>query len=166
MKIASFGRERDKEFIVESRRSEPDKEVLLEMTDAVHDLRDGVGTLDNFLRAVRNAIWSDREIVRDPALTLLMRVTPYHPECLRVWVDLAQDKSWVHRFSVACRLYSYVPEALSDLLFSELRNDSSKRVRDIAVSKYEWRADSKGYLSKTHDAAKFDERVARGEVRL
>jgi hypothetical protein len=166
MTIASFGRARDLQFIVESRLEPADKDLLLAATDAVHDLRDGIGSLDSFLETVRTAIWSKHAAVRDPALTLLTRVSDYHPECLRVWVDLAQDPSWTYRFAVACRLYWQVPEALSNLLFSELRNDMSKRVRDISIERYEWRADEKGYLQKVFEASDFDCRVARGEVGL
>jgi hypothetical protein len=166
LKIATFGRARDLQFIVESDLEPADKDILLAATDAVHDLRDGIGSLDRFLETVRTAIWSKRGAVRDPALTLLTRVSNYHPDCLRVWIDLAQDPSWTYRFAVACRLYWQVPEALSDLLFSELRNDKSKRVRDIAIEHYEWRPDEKGYLQKVYEASDFDNRVARGEVTL
>jgi hypothetical protein len=166
MKIATFGRARDKEFIEMTRLERADKDLLLAMTDAVHDLRDGIGSLENFLEKVEVAIWSKHEAVRDPALTLLMRVSHYYPECLRIWVDLAQDRSWVYRFAVASRLYGYLPEELSNLLFSELRHDKSKRVREIAIQWYELRPGPDPVLKRIYDASKFDERVARGEITL
>lgn len=167
MKFASFGRERDKDFIRGYNIDEESRDMLLRMTDAVHDLNDGTGDLQTFLDCVRAAVASRNEGVRDKALTLLARVSCYHPPCESIWWELADHVSWGFRFAVACRLYWYVPERLSDRLFANLRNDKSKRVREIAISRYENRADESGkIIFGKYDAELFDKRVRCGEVKV
>ncbi|WP_156256213.1 hypothetical protein [Sandarakinorhabdus oryzae] len=167
MKFASFGRQTDRNHIIRY-VSDPEAQILLlEMTDAVHDLNDGVGDVDQFISRVRDVLHSRFGGARENALMLLSRVARYHPECNVIWRELMQSPSWQMRFAVACRLYWHVPEDLSDRFFAILRNDKSKRVREIAVSRYENRADENGEIViGRYDAAKFDDRVRRGELKI
>jgi hypothetical protein len=164
MSFASFGRERDLEMLERHIKDPVVKERAIRQTSAAHDLNDGIGTVEAFIDASRDAVFPETPPGRDAPLLLLARIAKYYPECLQIWDELAQGSSWKDRFTVACYLYNRIPETKSDRFFAILRNDKSNRVREMAVARYEWRADEKGYLHPTHDASKFDERVARGEI--
>jgi hypothetical protein len=54
-----------------------------------------------------------------------------------------------------------------------LRHDKSKRVRELARDRYEYRANEQGQIifngkddARSYDADRFDERVRRGEVKI
>jgi hypothetical protein len=173
MRFASFGRERDKEFIRQYTLDEGSKDMLLRMTDAVHDLKDGNGSVEQFIDCVRDVVASTSSGMQEHGLLLLARVSRYHPQCLVIWRELASHRMWQHRLAVASRLYWHVPEDLSDSLFAVLRHDKSKRVREIARSHYEYRPNEQGEIvfngtddDRTYDADRFDERVRRGEVKI
>lgn len=165
MKFASFGRERDLEMIEQWVVNEDIKVQRLKQTQAAHDLNDGIGTVDAFLEASREAIFSNSESQRSEPLSLLGRIANYYPECLVIWDELASSSDWRNRFSAACRLYWYIPEQKSDRLFNELRHDKSKRVRHIAVDRYENRPNPE-YIEKVFDVDGFDERIRQGQVRI
>ena len=166
MTFASFGRERDIEKL-ESVTDPKLRALWIDQTNAAHDLNDGIGTVDGFIDASRTAISEASQACRDPAITLLLRIARYYPECLDVLEALAVSPNWADRFTVACRLYSELPEAMSDRLFNSMRSDKSKRVQEIAISRYSHRFDSEGYLKfDVYDPKLFDDRVRRGEVKI
>jgi hypothetical protein len=165
MKFASFGRDRDIEIL----RSCIANPLLLErrvrQTTAAHDLKDGRCSVDAFIEATREAVWSATQSERDGPLALLARIAEYYPACLQVWLELSESPRWQDRFAAACRLYSAIPEDLSDRLFNLLRNDKSARVRAIARDRYANRPGEDGYVVfGRFDPDLFDERVGRGEV--
>jgi hypothetical protein len=137
----------------------------LKQTQAAHDLNDGIGTVEAFLEASREAIFSSSESQRSGPLSLLGRIANYYPECLVIWDELASSSDWRNRFSASCRLYWYVPNHKSDQLFNYLRYDKSKRVRELAIDRYENRLNP-DYIEKVFDAADFDERVQKGQVKI
>ena len=167
MKFASFGRERDLSMIEEYVVDPELKARYLKQTAAAHDLNEGIVTADAFIDATREAVLQSTQTGRDAPLILLARVARYYPECLGLWDELAESQDWQNRFTVACRLYGAVPDAVSDRLFNRLRNDRSKRVREISICRYENRANEKGEVAfGVYDSAQFDERVRKGEVKI
>ena len=166
MKFGSFGRETDRAHAYRYYSDPLDRAQILAMVDAVHDLNDGTGSVENFIAMARIPARSRFEDLRNHALSLTASVAAYHPKVLDIWRELARDINWIHRFSVGSRLYWFVPEEFSDALYAELRYDRSKRVREIVTARYEWRAGPDRYHVKMYEAADFDERVRRGEVRL
>jgi hypothetical protein len=167
MKFASFGRERDLSMI-EEYVADPDlKARYLKQTAAAHDLNEGIVSVDAFVEATREAVLQSTQRGRDRPLILLSRIARYYPECLELWDELAESQDWQNRFTVACRLYWDVPDAVSDRLFNILRHDRSERVREISISRYENRANEKGEVAfGVFDSAQFDERVRKGEVKI
>jgi hypothetical protein len=165
MKFASFGRERDLQMIEQWITDEDIKGRSLKQTQAAHDLNDGTGTVEAFLAASREAIFSSSESQRAAPLLLLCRIASYYPKCLVIWDELASSSDWRNRFSASCRLYWYIPDQKSDRLFNYLRHDKSKRVRDIAVDRYEYRPNPER-IEKVFDADRFDERIRKGQVRI
>jgi hypothetical protein len=167
LKFASFGRERDLEML---ERYIPDPVVkarAIRQTTAANDLNDGIGTVDAFIDATREAVFPATQAARDAPLVLLTRIARYYPECLKIWDELAHSSSWVDRFTVACRLYSLIPEAKSDRLFHVLRSDKSRRVRALARDRYKNRPGDDGYIIfDMFDPDRFDERVRSGEVMI
>ena len=167
MKFASFGRERDIEFIERYMIPTGIKAQWIRQTNAAHDLNEGTGTLDAFIDATRDAIFNVTPAGRDAPLTLMSRIAVYHPQCLRIWFELAKSSKWDLRFDAACRLYWDVSEAPSNCLFNDLPFDRSRKVREIACSRYRDRADPKGrVIENMYDPEGFDERVASGEIKI
>lgn len=167
MKFASFGRERDLEMIERWVTDPVYKARRLKQIAAAHDLNDGIGTLEQFIEASREAILSASVAARDTGLTLLFRISRYYPDCLVVLDELAKSKAWRDRFTVACYLYRPISEPESDRFFNELRNDKSKRVRDMAIDRYKNRSNEHGEIVfDKYDPECFDERIRRGEVKI
>jgi hypothetical protein len=167
MKFASFGRDRDLSMIDELDVDPIYKARRLRQTRAAHDLNDGVGSVEEFIEASREVIFLSTQSYRHSPLTLLGRVARYYPECLEIWNELANSKKWEDRFTVACRLYSALPEPLSDRLFNFLRSDKSARVREIAIDRYKHRPNERGeILFDLFDPLQFDDRISSGEVKI
>jgi hypothetical protein len=146
MKFGSLGRERDIELLRQRCTDAIMRDKWIAQTSAAHDMNDGIGSVEAFLVTTRNAVFPVSQAARDPALTLLARIAIYYPECLVIWRELAQSEKWADRFSVACRLYSVIPETLSDQLFSALRHDKSAKIRKYAFDRYENRAGPDRYI--------------------
>ncbi len=167
MKFASFGRERDLEMIEKWVTDPALKARWLKQTAAAHDLNDGLGTLEQFIEASREAILPASFASRDTGLTLLFRISRYYPDCLVILDELAKSKAWRDRFTVACYIYSDIAESESDRFFNVLRNDKSKRVRDMAIGRYKHRSNENGEIVfDKYDPECFDERIRRGEVKI
>jgi hypothetical protein len=167
MKFASFGRERDLEMIELLDLAPETKQLRIAQCQAAHDLNEGSATAEDFVEASRNVIFGTKPSERESALFLLSRIARYHPECLIIWDELANDGKWQLRFETACRLYWYIPENKSDRLFNKLRNDRSLRVREIAISRYSHRANNSGEIQfDVYDPANFDDRVNSGDVQI
>lgn len=151
----TIGREREKSHAAKFVREETQQRLLFPVIDAVHDIKEGSGDIQNFIVTARIAMIEGRSGVWHNTVNWMRKVIQEHPTANVLWDELAEHESWRVRWKVACCLYVDIPEPQSDQLFSSLRADRSKKVRDYSVDRYENRPDKHGKVEKRFDAAKF-----------
>lgn len=166
IKMWTLGREREKRHVAPRLRDSRQRRLLFDVIDAVHALKEGVADAGSFVGAARAALTDGDSVVVDETGAWLAKVAGAVPAVGGLWDELAVHPSWKVRWHVAGRLYWYIPEDRSDCLFAVLRGDRSKKVREMAVSRYEYRTDEERTFVKMFDADRFDDRVRSGEIRL
>jgi hypothetical protein len=166
VKLWTIGREREKQQVAPHFKDPAERALLFDVIDAVHDLKEGYDKPDKFVPVARRALAEGGAGVVQQTCEWIARVAGHFPEVGALWNELASHPQSKFRFQAASRLYWYIPQDQSNRLFAGLRNDKSKRVREIAVSQYEWRPNENRHLVKTFDADRFDERVRSGEIQL
>ena len=162
--IWTIGREREKLHAAKFVRGADQQALLFPVIDAVHDLNEGEIDTDRFVTAARTAMIEGAFGVWANTNNWIRKIGNRHPNVLPLWDELSEHTSWKVRWRVACCLYSDIGDAQSDRIFSVLRNDKSKKVREYAIDRYEKRPDDKGRVEKRFDARKFDERIRSSEV--
>jgi hypothetical protein len=166
IKVWTIGREREKLHAANFVRKPEDQAILFPVIDAVEDLKEGTGTIAQFLSAARTAMVDGGYGAWTNASNWIAKVAKDAPEVLKLWDELSNHPEWKVRWRVACGLYYFgIGEDQSNRLFVKLRNDKSKKVREYAISRYEHRPNPKN-IEKIYDAADFDGRVSRGEVTI
>ena len=165
IKVWTIGREREKLHAAKFVRKPEEQAILFPVIDAVEDLKEGTGTVEQFMFAARTAMIEGGFGAWTNASLWISKVAKDAPEASILWDELSDHSEWKVRWRVACELYYGISEEQSNRLYAKLRNDKSKKVRDYAISRYEHRPNPK-YIEKVYDAADFDERVKRGEVKL
>lgn len=162
----TIGREREKLHAAKFVRKAEEQAILFPVIDAVEDLKEGIGTIQQFMSAARTAMITGGFGAWTGTSNWISKVAKDAPEVSALWDELSNHTEWKVRWRVACELYSFgIGEEQSNRLFAKLRNDKSKKVRDYANSRYEYRPNPKN-AEKIYDAADFDERVRRGEVKI
>jgi hypothetical protein len=151
----TIGREREKSHAAKFVREEGQQGLLFPVIDAVHDMKEGSGGIQDFIVAARIAMIEGGSGVWQNTVNWMRKVVPEQPAAQGLWDELADHESWRVRWRVACCLYLDIPDSHSDRLFSSLRADRSKKVRDYAVARYEYRPDKHGKIEKRFDAASF-----------
>jgi len=164
IKVWTIGREREKLHAAKFVRKPEDQEILFRVIDAVADLNEGTGSIEQFLSVARLAITFGGNGAWTNTSNWVAKVAKDAPEVMTIWDELSNHTELKVRWRVACGLYYFgIGEEQSNRLFAKLRNDKSKKVREYANSRYENRPNPK-YVEKVYDAADFDRRVSRGEV--
>ena len=164
VKIWTIGREREKLHAAKYVRKPEDQAILFPVIDAIEDLNEGTGTIEQFRSAARLAITAGGVGAWTNTSNWVAKVAKHAPEILTLWDELSDHTEWKVRWRVACGLYYFgIDEDQSNRLFAKLRTDKSKKVREYAISRYENRPNPKN-VEKVYDAADFDGRVRRGEV--
>lgn len=142
----TIGREREKFHAAKFVRDGAQQNILFPVIDAVHDLKEDRGSAAAFIAVARIAMITGGSGVWQNTVNWIAKVTREHPEILLLWDELALGTIWQTRWRVACVLYGDIPDAQSDHLFSNLRHDPSKRVRDTAIDRYENRPGPDRYI--------------------
>jgi hypothetical protein len=165
--IWTIGREREKAFALQYVKAKPQQNLVFRVIDAVCDLNEGTGSVEQFMDSAKAAFLSGRKTAWNTVDKWIRDVSRLHPEVNEIWTDLASNSKSEIRRQVAGRLYWYVSEEQSDLLFAALRHDKAQSVSSLAIERYEFRPEGRGGpLRRMFDATLFDERVRRGEVKI
>jgi hypothetical protein len=152
--VWTIGREREKQHACRYVKAQSQRDLLFPVIDAVHDLNEGFGTLEDFAVTAISALEKGGSTTWNSVDKWIHDVSRLHPQALEIWNTLSDHSKWSVRRSVAGLLYWYIPTSQSDKLFAKLRHDQSSAVRALAVDRYENRAGPKGnILFKMFDAA-------------
>jgi hypothetical protein len=166
IKCWTIGSEREKMHAAKFVKKADQQAILFPVIDAIHDLKDGATDISRFIDVARSAMIEGGYGVWTNTSNWISKVVLEIPAVAAIWDELAVHPDWKVRWRVACGLYYFgISETQSDRLFSILRNDKSKKVREYAESRYEYRPNPKN-IEKVFDAKQFDERVRRGEVTI
>lgn len=133
----TIGREREKLHAAKFVRDAAQQNILFPVIDAIHDVKEDRESPAAFIAVARIAMTKGGSGVWQNTVNWIAKVAREHPEVLSLWDELALCANWQTRWRVACVLYGDISDAQSDHLFSKLRHDASKRVREMAVDRYE-----------------------------
>jgi hypothetical protein len=154
--IWTIGREREKAHAIKYIRSEKDYPLIFDVIDAVEDIKAGEDAYQRFMDVAIYAFVNGGRGVWGQTADWIRRVGKLDPQVHAIWNDLAVSPKGEIRWRVACLLYNNIPDRQSHHHFDQLRSDKSKRVREFAISRYEYTADAKGRLERTRSATDFD----------
>ncbi|WP_073974359.1 hypothetical protein [Erythrobacter donghaensis] len=154
--IWTIGREREKAHAIKFIRNVNEHPLIFDVIDAVEDIKAGDGDLQLFMNAAIHAFVNGGRAVWGQAANWVRKMGKHHPQVHVIWDELAKWPISEVRWRVACVLYHDIPERQSHYLFDRLRSDKSKRVRQIAISRYEYTTDAKGLAERTRSAGEFD----------
>lgn len=165
--IWTIGREREKASASQYVKAKSQQNLVFQVIDAVCDLNEGTGSVEQFIEAAKAAFLLGRRTTWNSVDKWIRDVSSLHPEVNEIWNDLARNSKSEVRRQVAGRLYWYVSDEQSDMLFATLRRDKAQSVSSLAIERYEFRPEGRdGPLRRMFDATLFDERVRRGEVKI
>lgn len=154
--IWTIGREREKAYAIKFIRNVNEHPLIFDVIDAVEDIKAGEDASRRFMDVAIYAFVNGGRGVWGQTADWIRRVGKLDPQVHAIWNDLAASPKGEIRWRVACLLYNDIPERQSHRLFDQLRSDKSKRVREFAVSRYEYTADAKGRVERTRSADHFD----------
>jgi hypothetical protein len=166
---ATLGRSAEKERYSPFLPDPTQRSWVFDVIDLTYDLIEGRALPEQLTEAVLQVFLSGDARAWQNTAEWLEKTTAHLPEMDDVWLGLARHPDWQIRWRIACLLYSTVPEPVSNRIFSTLRYDRSRKVRDYAIERYEMRAVPDGQLwcsKKVFDASGFDHRVERGDIRF
>jgi hypothetical protein len=166
VKLWTLGRDREKQSVAPHFEDPEQQALLFAVIDAAHDLKEGLSAADGLIAVARRAFKEGNPGVVQQTSEWIAKLAGQFPSIEILWEELASHRNMKMRWDVACRLYWYLDENQSNRLFAILRHDKSKKVREMAVSRYEWRTNEERTFVKMFDAEDFDKRVRSGEVRL
>ncbi|MCW1984326.1 UNVERIFIED_ORG: hypothetical protein M2348_002343 [Sphingomonas sp. R1F5B] len=152
----TIGREREKTHAGKFVRQEDQRQLLYPVIDAVHDIKEGNGSVEDFIGVAQVAMMEGGSGVWLSTANWVRKVSHENVRASEIWNFLARHESWKIRWRVACCLYLDIDEPQSDHLFAHLRSDPSKKVRKYATDRYENRPDDQGKVEKRFDATLFE----------
>ena len=132
----TFGRQREKECAAYY-LCNPDQLSLIEgVVDAVHDVIEGKGELDDFRTAFERAFVDGGSGVWEQTATWMTRLSLEHRELLKEWRRLSTHTKAEVRFRVACCIND-MPLEIAVELAEVFSNDRSRKVRKMSAARME-----------------------------
>ena len=132
----TFGRDRERSYAIEHVGSEEKAQLLLSAIDAVHDFLDGDTSREALEQALMAAMVEGKSGVWESAGNWILKLCQEDPSFQSLWLGLARHGRANVRFRVACDLHN-IPEPAKAELSELLGNDSSKKVREMAIDRIE-----------------------------
>lgn len=130
----TFGRDHEKKCEAQYVRNPAQVPMLMSVIDAVHDLIEGHGELEQVRASLRVALTEGGAGVWENAAKWLRKTSFEHPEILTLWSELASHPKANTRFRVACFL-DEMPADTAFAIFTRLSQDRSQKVAEMAQYK-------------------------------
>jgi hypothetical protein len=131
----TFGRDHEKKCEARYVRNPADVPMLMNVIDAVHDLIEGRGGLEQLRSSLRVALTDGGAGVWENAAKWLRKTSVEHPEILGLWSELASHPKASVRFRVACYLDA-MPFETASAVWACLAQDRSKKVATMAEERF------------------------------
>ena len=130
----TFGRDHEKKCEAQYVRNPAHVPMLMNVIDAVHDLLEGRGGLEQVRASLRVALTDGGAGVWENAAKWLRKTSFDHPEILSLWSELASHPKADIRFRVACFI-DEMPVETASAICAGLSQDRSKKVAEMAEYK-------------------------------
>jgi hypothetical protein len=140
----TFGRNHELQHLLRAFRDKEEARLLVAVVDSIHDLLDGKATLESVEIALKSAFIDGKSGVWERAGSWLLKVNADYPSSTDVWRQLTAHSSATVRFRVASFLID-LPKEISEQLYQVLRTDKSKKVREHAEGKWDYRQHPENY---------------------
>jgi hypothetical protein len=124
----TLGRQREKQHAASFIRNEEDRLIAERVIDAVHDIAEGVASVDVVAPILADAFVTGGSGVWEQTGSWLRKLTKTHPSLAEVWPQLAIHKSSRIRFRVAA-FVNDVPPSVRRQLVTQFLADPSAKVR-------------------------------------
>lgn len=111
--------------------------MIVEIINAIHDLIEDKTTLHVVEKLIETALIEGRRDIWDAAGTWLLKLQKHYPSVEHIWTDLARHSKAEVRFRIASHIID-LPQFTRDQVYSLLKDDKSKKVRDHAEGKWDF----------------------------
>jgi len=133
----TFGRKTEIDVVLRRHGGEEKATFLIDVVNSIHDLLEGKAELADVLSFIEKAIIEGRRDIWDAAGTWLLKMYKSFPESGKLWLKLANHSKAEVRYRVAAHIID-LPEDLRTEIYLQLKNDSSKKVRELAEGKWDF----------------------------
>lgn len=133
----TFGRSHEVSVALRRHGGPGEADTVVAVVEAVHDLLEGKVELPAVLEVIRGAIVEGRRDVWDAAGTWLLKLEKDYPRSVDLWHELAAHPRAEVRFRVAGHIV-YMRKPLRTEIYEVLKNDRSKRVRELSDGKWDF----------------------------
>jgi len=133
----TFGRKHEIDVAVRRHGGAERANMIVDIVDAIHDIIENKTTLDVVEKLIETALVEGRRDIWDAAGTWLLKLQKDYPPVEHVWTDLAKHPKSEVRFRIASHIID-LPQSTRDQVYSLLKDDKSKRVRDHARGKWDF----------------------------
>lgn len=131
----TFGREHEKNCAVSCFKKDSKDAQLAEMlVDVVHDFLEESSGEEPVRSELFRCFLEGGSGVWEKAGSWLRKLSKDYPNFEAVWQELANHSNWKVRFRAACFL-DEMPTPVASRIRQQLRQDSNKKVRDMALAK-------------------------------
>jgi hypothetical protein len=132
----TFGRDHEKKCAVEYLRDPRQADLITTVVDAVHDVIEGKAIDGGIRPIVTRAFVEGGTGVWEQTGSWLRRLATENVDEKSLWQELADHADSKVRFRVACFLNDLPPVTAKEV-GEKLKNDRSKKVREMAVARLE-----------------------------
>lgn len=133
----TFGRDHEVQHVLKRFGGEEKADLLVAVVNSVHDLIEGKTSVETTISAIENAFIEGTSGVWEKAGGWLLKVNADYPSSTEVWHRFACHSKANVRFRTAGFLIDF-PKDLRKELYFLLRQDKTKKVRDLAEGKWDY----------------------------
>lgn len=133
----TFGRDHEIKHVITRFGSEEKAALVVNVVNAVHDVLEGKAPPDHVEEPIKRAFIEGAAGTWESAGSWLLNLQGDFPFLEHIWFDLVKHPSASVRFRVAGHIID-LPAGLRQKIYDLLKNDSSKKVRELAEGKWDY----------------------------
>jgi hypothetical protein len=132
----TFGRQHEKKCAVSYVRDIGQASLIHDVIDAVHDVLENQTDIEDVRPVFSRAFTEGGSGVWEQTGSWIWKLAVEYPDLDSLWQEFATNTDWKVRFRAACFINN-MPVTTATEIGNILRNDRSKRVREMAQARLE-----------------------------